>query len=411
MRFGIRIAVAALLVAAAAVAGFFAFRAITGKYFFRSEPTLKKAEIPLDKKALADRKPVTDELCRSKLTEVQREAYQAISETIHKSESEKFWLSSAGRDDVQIALNAYLVDHPEVFWLDVESGYKYYEYDNSLGVELKYSQSGDELEHEKKELDEVVERVASAAPDNATDYDIELYLNDYLTKECSYNTDVPMKHTSYGALVNGTAVCDGYSHAFQLLCRRLGITCTVVEGTSDFNDDAEDGHMWNCIQLGGDWYHVDVTWNDSTNSVCQVEHYFYVNLTDEEIKRDHKISPDYSNRSEESGNFFNVFVPECSSDKLNYFKLNFVTIKDPEKDDDILASMINASREGSSYCAYLVDESVVFDKMRDKVSETYAAQWIEGSNHFTRGSRKIASDGKIISYESKRILAIQLEYE
>ena len=62
MRFGIRIAVAALLVAAAAVAGFFAFRAITGKYFFRSEPTLKKAEIPLDKKALADRKPALIEV-------------------------------------------------------------------------------------------------------------------------------------------------------------------------------------------------------------------------------------------------------------------------------------------------------------------------------------------------------------
>ena len=98
---------------------------------------------------------------------------------------------------MDICIKAYTMDHPEVFWLDVESGYKYYEYDNSLGVELKYSQSGDELEHEKKELDEVVERVASAAPDNATDYDIELYLNDYLTKECSYNTDVPMKHTSY----------------------------------------------------------------------------------------------------------------------------------------------------------------------------------------------------------------------
>lgn len=410
VRTGIRVVVAVVLFAAAAAAFFFAFRAFKGKYFFRSEPTLKKVEIPLEKRALSDRKPVTSEPCREKLTQGQEEAYKTISEKIHRSESEKFWLYSADSDDFQIGLNAYLVDHPEVFWIDVESGYTYYEYDDSICVELKYSQTGDALEKERKALDEAVERVASGAPDNATDYDVELYLNDYLTDECDYDTDGGMKHTSYGALVDGRAVCDGYSHAFQLLSKRLGINCTVVEGTSEFNTDAEDGHMWNCIELGGKWYHIDVTWNDSTKAVCQVEHCFYINLTEEEISRDHKISGDYAHRSQDSGGFFNVFVPECVSGDLNYCKLNFVTIKDPENDDDILASMIAAARGGESYCAFLIDEGEDFAQLGKKITETYAASWIEGTNHFS-GSKKISTEGKIVTYENKRVLAIQLEYE
>ncbi len=412
VKFSVRILIAAALFLAAAVTFVFAFAAYKGKYFFRSEPQLRQTEVNMEKRALADRHTLTTELCREKLIDDgQKEAYAALKESVFKGESERMWLDSADRDDFQIALNAFSADHPEVFWLDLESGYKFIEYDDSLCVELLFTDEGDALAAKKKELEERVQQAVSSAPDNVSDYEMELYLNDYMTDACAYDIDGEMKHTAYGALVGGKAVCDGYSHAFQLLCRRLGIECTIVEGTSDFNSDADNGHMWNCILLDGDWYHVDVTWNDSTKAMSRAEHYFYLNLTDAEIAGDHIISGDYDHRGETGNEFFNIFVPECSSERLNYAKLNFVTVKDPEKDDDILAALISASRQKSSYCAYLVDEDENFSALTGAVIDKYAAEWIEGSNRYTGSSRRISADSKVISYENKRIFAIVLNYE
>ncbi len=412
MRINTKAAVTAAIIAAVAALCIFSFCSFQGKYWFKSEPKLNKAVVDLEKKSLKDRAALTTQLCREKLTsEPQRKVYDTIVSYSAEADRDEFDLGEAGKDDFEIALNAFTADHPEVFWIDSASGYTFYEYEDRLCASLRYTTSGGELEKQRTELDAAVEKAAEGAPDNADDFEVELYLNDYLTDNCAYKTDAGNKHSAYGALVGEGAVCDGYSHAFQLLCRRLGIECTVIEGTSDFNNDAENGHMWNCILLDCNWYHIDVTWNDSTDSACGVEHYFYVNLTDKQILTDHKISAGYSQRDSEKSIFFNVYVPKCDSTELNYMTLNFVTIKDPSDDDQILASLIEASRNKSPYCAYLIDESVDFKKTVKDITDKYAGSWIGGANYYTGGNPKISDSGKVVYYENKRVLAIVFDYE
>lgn len=411
MKINIKTLIAAIALLSAAAVGIFVVFSVWGKYWFRAEPKRSVAAVKLEKKPLQSRSALTTELCREKLNAVQDSAYQKIASHTQNADSSRFVLDGAGKGDFEIALNAFRGDHPEVFWFDTSADFSYYEYDDSLAVSLNFSAAGEELAKKRAALDEAVEAAAQGAPDNATDYDVELYLNDYLTKHCAYSPDASVKHTSYGALVEGKAVCDGYSHAFQLLCRRLGIECTVVEGTSEFNTSAEDGHMWNCVLLGDDWYHIDVTWNDSTDSACEAEHYFYVNLTEEQITRDHTISGDYSQRSDKGGKLFNVFVPVCDSAELNYCARNFVTIDNPDNDEQILAALTEAARAKSTFCAYYIDPDADMDKTCKSITESYAASWIQGANHFTGGNPKIAADGKVVLYESKRVLAILLRYE
>ena len=412
VRINKRIVVAVILIAAALTAVVLAFFALNGEWMFRSEPQRHKPTVNLEKKPIESRTALTEELCRNALeTDGQKAAYETISDYINRSENERFRLYSSDTNEFQIALNAYLSDHPEVFWLDDSSSYRYYEYDDSLDVELIFTQTGEELSQNKASLEAAVEKVAGDAPDIADDYEIELYLNDWFTENCSYNTDGGNKHSAYGALINGEAVCDGYSHAFQLLCNRLGVTCTVVEGTSEFNSDAEDGHMWNCVKLGESWYHIDVTWNDSSNAECGVEHYFYVNLNDEQIALDHSVSGGFDQRFNNKGNYFNVFLPKCDSDELNWFRLNGVVISDPDDDDEPVAALIEAAKNRDAYFACVIDEKADFNAVCDKIIDGCAVSWIKGANHFLGGDPKISEDEKIFSYESKRVLALQLKYE
>ena len=88
-------------------------------------------------------------------------------------------------------------------------------------------------------------------------------LHDYLIRFDEYDTQVEQTrdtsdrepYSAYGALVNATAVCDGYAHAYELLLSRLGFQAGFV--SSD-----EMNHSWNMVGIDQDWYHVDVTWDD-----------------------------------------------------------------------------------------------------------------------------------------------------
>ncbi len=60
--------------------------------------------------------------------------------------------------------------------------------------------------------------------------------------------------TAYGALINGSAVSEGYAMAYKALCDQLGIDCTVVLGQYKGAT-----HAWNIVGLDGYYYHVDVS--------------------------------------------------------------------------------------------------------------------------------------------------------
>ena len=81
-----------------------------------------------------------------------------------------------------------------------------------------------------------------------------LVLHDYLAQHAEYDLTYS-KYNSYNAIVDGTAVCQGYTMAYMDLMNRVGIPCATS------SSDAMN-HIWNLVQIDGDWYHVDVTWDD-----------------------------------------------------------------------------------------------------------------------------------------------------
>ena len=65
--------------------------------------------------------------------------------------------------------------------------------------------------------------------------------------------------------------------------RRAGIPCIRVNGFGK-----NEAHCWNMAWIEGSPVHLDITW-DGVNSNGDVG-FFYFNLTDEQITRDHKIT-------------------------------------------------------------------------------------------------------------------------
>ena len=83
-----------------------------------------------------------------------------------------------------------------------------------------------------------------------------LLLHDRLALRCEYDFhNGPHQFDYYGALVEGTAVCQGYAEAYAYLLEEVGVEhylCT----------SAQLYHAWNVVYIQGVPYHVDVTWDD-----------------------------------------------------------------------------------------------------------------------------------------------------
>ena len=41
-----------------------------------------------------------------------------------------------------------------------------------------------------------------------------------------------------------------------------GIPCVIISGTGTNTENKSEAHAWNYVQLNGNWYAVDCTWDD-----------------------------------------------------------------------------------------------------------------------------------------------------
>ena len=59
----------------------------------------------------------------------------------------------------------------------------------------------------------------------------------------------------YSMITEGIGVCQAYTGLYMLVLRQLGIEVS-------YSVSYPMNHTWNLVNLDGNWYHVDNTWDD-----------------------------------------------------------------------------------------------------------------------------------------------------
>ena len=119
---------------------------------------------------------------------------------------------------------------------------------------------------QEEKVDEAVAGLAEVF--TGSEYDriraVYQYLKDSVSfdKTAAKSESNHLKTTAYAALVQHTAVCQGYSVAAYRLLRECGISARVVTGTVTLPDGTEEYHAWNLAAIGGRFYNLDITWDD-----------------------------------------------------------------------------------------------------------------------------------------------------
>ncbi|MBQ6023394.1 MAG: hypothetical protein IJL25_10735 [Clostridia bacterium] len=210
--------------------------------------------------------PVTIEVSLKDLREQYGEAYLShINEKIEKYFSELF--AFVFQHDGTLKGGDYLYKHVGHHGYNIP---KYY-FDPDADViqvsgtvVMEYYTTAEQ----ETELDDAVKQaLEEMALDGLTDYEKIVRVYGYITANVVYdyknlNDDsYKLKYSAYAALVNKTAVCQGYANLFYLFMQKLGIDCRIITGWGIKDNGEGEAHAWNIVKLGDLYYNCDSTWD------------------------------------------------------------------------------------------------------------------------------------------------------
>lgn len=82
---------------------------------------------------------------------------------------------------------------------------------------------------------------------NNTKYDSNYHI------DTDKNTYPGKPYNAYGVLFENKAICGGYSDVMAIYLDKIGIKNYRI---------ASNEHIWNYVYVDGNWYHLDLTWDD-----------------------------------------------------------------------------------------------------------------------------------------------------
>ena len=220
-------------------------------------------------------------------------------------------------DQISDIVMLFINRHPEYYWLSFESC----DVENGIAVTLyevqkpSMGKSEDEMYgmYGSWSLEKATKDALSGISPEMNDVEKALVLYEYLKLHTAFdyenykNDSVPeSSYTIEGALVNGKAVCQGFTLAYGYLLNKVNIENKYVTSSTMKS-------CWNMVKIDGEWYHVDTTWElhgFRYNTLGWVSHLCFM-ISD-------KLNIQYAHSNWES--YDSDPVPVASSNKYdNYF--------------------------------------------------------------------------------------------
>ena len=208
--------------------------------------------------------------------------------------------------------SAYRDDHPLYYWISNTSVYT----GETLSpcVDNSYAR-GSARAKANETVYSAIGEYMSAAYGETSAYRISLALHDKIIDDIDYCRDSSgapstafWAHCVIGVFEKKAAVCDGYAKAFQLLLNACGVENAYVTGRGN-----DERHAWNMVKLDdGNWYWVDVTWDDQPNVGRGVIYDYFCAEGKNFVSHTVNAAGDFS-----SSQNFQYALPEAATEKFD----------------------------------------------------------------------------------------------
>lgn len=311
-------------------------------------------------------------------------AYDNIVKSLQNVESNTtFNASKVSYKDIGKIVNQAVANNPSI------SYYNGLTASSNGTINFKYKADRKVILEKNKKVNAEVDRIIKEnIKKDMSDLEKVKSIHDYLVLSVAYDYDNFLKNNvsddsyeAYGALINKIAVCDGYTKSMALILNKVGVQTIQITGIANGGN-----HSWNMVKIGGQYYHVDTTWDDPVPNKPGSVHYNYFLKNTKQLKVDHQWDE--------------TAYPVATSSKFNYFhNMNNMVEKDgmyyySDSKDNLLYKMDKKTLKKTKV---LGDKAPYF---------AIQGQWIYYSNYSNGGYLyKVKLNGK----EKKQINSIHSE--
>ena len=198
-------------------------------------------------------------------------------------ESSTYWSVAGSALRTDSNEYSFVIPNAGRYFLKFEITYE--DGDSYVYKTMSYETSTEALEAKIQEV------VSECAYSGLSDYEKALNLHDWLCENAEYD-DTYSYYQADGVLLNGKGVCMSFTLAYQELLAAAGVENICVLGYANGGS-----HSWNMVKLDGDWYHVDVTWDENRSDK------YYFGMSEKLMCRDHTLT---------------TRAPDATATKYNY---------------------------------------------------------------------------------------------
>ena len=153
---------------------------------------------------------------------------------------------------------------------------------NVIELEIKRTYTNEDIEVLNSRVDAFISQNIT---NSMSTRDKIKVIHDYIINNTEYDTlktdniyDTTYRsNTAYGVLIEKRGICSGYSDTMKIFLDKLNIVNYKI---------CNDKHIWNLVLLDGEWYHLDLTWDDpvSDKNITRDNYFLIDTITLEKLK-------------------------------------------------------------------------------------------------------------------------------
>lgn len=204
-------------------------------------------------------------------------------------------------DELAVIYSDIMLTRTDIFYLGTQYKYTYIVSSNTaLTLIPEYIYDKELISSYKKQMESAAKSILSKVKSSWPDEQKALYIHDRLILTCDFD-DTIKTYSAYEVLGKKKGQCTSYSMAYKYLLDKAGIESIIVNSEEMY-------HSWNMVKIKNKWYHVDVSWDDSSSNIKGYAGHKYFMLSDKAImKADHPHTGWKSQHTADSKKYDNAY--------------------------------------------------------------------------------------------------------
>lgn len=189
----------------------------------------------------------------SQLSEREQALYDALYDGISAYQETVRLPEAYTRSEYERVYLMVMMQEPEFFYVD-----RVYELAEEMTeARMYYTMTQAEAERLKVSLERAADAIIGRLSTAQNEWQRLLMIYDAIAARCVYEKS-GHSDDAVGSLVEGYAMCEGYSKGFLYTARRAGYDIMCVPGRTGNGTE----HVWNIAMIDGQYYNMDLTFDD-----------------------------------------------------------------------------------------------------------------------------------------------------